>query len=197
MCIWQKSLALKSCYTFMKSVKGHPRAMFRHGHYSLDKRPVGGWSSGQYTTCCRYCRCIVLTIRKHDVYMISHPRKAPVRGLGRGTTFKTVCSYAPISRGGRRLPAGVYKEASSFSRGIFVPIVLVNASREGPIVTCRTLDGCNRLTSIFLSMPRHPLPLFLLAFKAVIMTLGSYKRNIAYDVTYVELNTSLFFSFDV
>lgn len=180
----------------MKSVKGHPRAMFRHGHYSLDKRPVGGWSSGQYTTCCRYCHYIVLTVRKHDVYMIRATLvKSQLGGEG-VATFKTACPYARISRRGRRLPAGVYKEASSFSRGIFVPIVLVNTSREGPIVTCHTLDGCSRLTSIFYQC-RIPLPLFFLAFKTVIMALGSYKKNIAYDVACVELHTSLFLSFDV
>lgn len=157
--------------------------MFRHGFYSFDKRPVGGWSSGQYTPCCRYCHCIVLTARKHDVYTISHPRKPWLRGGAALATFKAACPHARISRGGRRrwrLPAGAIRKRST--RGIFVSIVLVNASRERPIVTCCVLDGSGRLTSIFYQCRVTLRHFFFSPQDNNRAAFGNYKRNIAYDV---------------
>lgn len=128
--------------------------MFRHGRYSLDKRPVGGWSSGQYTTCCQYCRCIVLTARKH-VYAIRHPRKLR---LGGGCSFSATFKVTYITRGMTTTTSWCYKE-ESFSRDFrpHCPHKCLAWTSDRHMPHFRRMWALN---FDFLSMPHRPLSLF-------------------------------------
>lgn len=142
--------------------------MFRHGRYSLDKRPGGRLVKRSVYN--------VLSVLSLHCANCAETRRVCTRlgtlvnsGLGGVQLLGHLQSdvYHVCIGTRRRLPAGAIRKSPS--RGIFVPIVLVNASRERPTVTCRTLSGCGRLTSIFLSMPHYPPSLFFLASKAVII----------------------------
>lgn len=161
-CIWLNVVHSTSLCVFQKLL-GPPSRCLDTVTIRLINGRVGGWPSGQCTPCCWccrwYCHCIVLTMRRHDVYTISHPRKATPSSLPPlgGLPFRLL-SRARVYHGGDNsydddddyqlaLQGGIfllgYRDA-----GFSSPLSLVNASRERPIVTCAP-HGCRRLTSIF------------------------------------------------
>jgi len=145
----------------------------------------------------------VLTARKH-VYAIRHPRKLPVR---RGAQFLATFKVTYITRGTTTTTSWCCKE-ESFSRDFRPHCPRKCPSRERPIVTCRALDGCGRLTSIFYQC-HIILRRFFLASKAVIIVFyfGGYKMcvyihmymciiSLTYDVLwhlYVQSQLHIFF----
>lgn len=160
--------------------------MFRHGRYSLDKRPVGGWSSGQYKTCCQYCRCIVLTARKHDVYTIRHPRKLRLGGVQLLGHLQSDVYHVYIYIGGRRrLPAGAIRK-ESYSRD-FRP----HCPRKCLAWTSdRHMPHFRRMWALnfdFLSMPHYPLSLFFSPLRQYNHSLLVIKNFIIRISTYIVI----------